>query len=478
MSLNLNNANDIICNSLKLIENGALVDINDKISSGGGYSQSEADNLFYTNTYLNTQLGLKASQADLTTTSNTVTNNVALISALQTTTNTQTAGIATNLATCNGLITQCDGIGIWSESSSSYVFHNPSVTQTGGDYYALVQHGTSGRTYLNGVGNLDLMVTDAGKIRMTSTTTTMDNTNTTIKTGGTDVISITACSTRVDGVNGVDLRHNSNYKLMVGASSTTIVDNVNAKKGVIIEGKDSDMVSDGFRQLRFINPFGGNTSLNNSWAMGCQNSAFSSSDNDFYFAVTRSGTETVTAYLQDSDLNEELDFTGQHRCLFQSSYTDDMIGLIVSSTGALFNLDGSNKPKNNESIPTVTLSSIAKDKKVFGVISGKESEENARTYKQGNFTSVLQKKDNTNRIYVNSVGEGAVLVSNESGDISNGDYVCSSSYQGYGMKQDDDILHNYTVAKITQDANFSSSEATTLPNGNKAMLVSCTYHCG
>jgi len=105
MTLNLNNSNDIICNSLKLIEIGALVDINDKIATSGGYTQSEADNLFYTKTYLNTQLGLKASQADLTTTSNSVTNNIALISALQTTTNTQTAGIATNLATCNGLIT-------------------------------------------------------------------------------------------------------------------------------------------------------------------------------------------------------------------------------------------------------------------------------------------------------------------------------------------------------------------------------------
>ena len=94
MALNLNNSNDIICNSLKLIENGALVDINDKIASAGGYTQTEADNLFYTKTYLNTQLGLKTSQADFTTTSNSVTNNIALISALQTTTNTQTAGIA------------------------------------------------------------------------------------------------------------------------------------------------------------------------------------------------------------------------------------------------------------------------------------------------------------------------------------------------------------------------------------------------
>ena len=46
------------------------------------------------------------------------------------------------------------------------------------------------------------------------------------------------------------------------------------------------------------------------------------------------------------------------------------------------------------------------------------------------------------------------------------------------MKQDDDILHNYTVAKVTQDVDFGSSHAITLPHGMKAMFVGCTYHCG
>ena len=54
MTHNLNNSNDIICNSLNLIGNGSLVYINDKIASAGGYTQTEADTLFYTKTYLNT----------------------------------------------------------------------------------------------------------------------------------------------------------------------------------------------------------------------------------------------------------------------------------------------------------------------------------------------------------------------------------------------------------------------------------------
>ena len=47
------------------------------------------------------------------------------------------------------------------------------------------------------------------------------------------------------------------------------------------------------------------------------------------------------------------------------------------------------------------------------------------------------------------------------------------------MKQDDDLLHNYTVAKITQDCDFSSGYDITY-NGQtyKYKLVGCTYHCG
>ena len=69
-------------------------------------------------------------------------------------------------------------------------------------------------------------------------------------------------------------------------------------------------------------------------------------------------------------------------------------------------------------------------------------------------------------------------VCNEKGNLDNGDYVTSSSISGMGCKQTGDILHNYTVAKITQDANFSNSNSVTLPNGAKAMYVGVTYHCG
>ena len=53
------------------------------------------------------------------------------------------------------------------------------------------------------------------------------------------------------------------------------------------------------------------------------------------------------------------------------------------------------------------------------------------------------------------------------------------------MKQDDDLLHNYTVAKITQDCTFDLNN----PNYDcvefqfsgstyRKAFVGCTYHCG
>ena len=78
---------------------------------------------------------------------------------------------------------------------------------------------------------------------------------------------------------------------------------------------------------------------------------------------------------------------------------------------------------------------------------------------------------------INALGEGRVLVCDKNGDINNGDYITSSDVLGYGIKQDDDILHSYTVAKITQKINWDDI----IPDqddGIKKTLVTCTYHCG
>ena len=85
----------------------------------------------------------------------------------------------------------------------------------------------------------------------------------------------------------------------------------------------------------------------------------------------------------------------------------------------------------------IELSRKKKDKRVFGVM-GSAARNNSRH----------------ERLIINSVGEGALLVINSNSNIENGDYITSSDYLGYGEKQDDDLLHNYTVAKSTMSCDF------------------------
>jgi hypothetical protein len=71
---------------------------------------------------------------------------------------------------------------------------------------------------------------------------------------------------------------------------------------------------------------------------------------------------------------------------------------------------------------------------------------------------------------VNSLGEGQVLVCGLGGDIAKGDLIVTSALPGKGMKQADDVVRSYTVAK--------SREAVTFANPNEVKTVACIYLCG
>ena len=72
-------------------------------------------------------------------------------------------------------------------------------------------------------------------------------------------------------------------------------------------------------------------------------------------------------------------------------------------------------------------------------------------------------------IISNSLGEGLVNVCGEGGSINPGDLIVTSSVSGKGMKQADDILRGYTVAKAREAATFSGSEI---------KQIACIYLCG
>lgn len=73
-------------------------------------------------------------------------------------------------------------------------------------------------------------------------------------------------------------------------------------------------------------------------------------------------------------------------------------------------------------------------------------------------------------VLVNGVGEGQINVCGENGNISAGDLIVSSSIPGKGMKQDDDIIRSYTVAKARESVTFSSA--------TEVKMIACTYLCG
>jgi hypothetical protein len=193
-------------------------------------------------------------------------------------------------------------------------------------------------------------------------------------------------------------------------------------------------------------------------------------------------------------------FTGHHKTfpidktlLEYSASINDYIGKIVVSSGE--NIDewyesGSKAIRISDAWLQIHLANEEYDKKVFGVISGISKKR--VFYVDGEiFTgSILPTGSNivsqsNEFLSVNSVGEGAMWVCDCSGSIENGDYITTSTIDGLGMKQNDDLLHNYTVAKVTIDCNFDlSSSLYNCESFNwsgsiyRKAFVSVTYHCG
>ena len=242
----------------------------------------------------------------------------------------------------------------------------------------------------------------------------------------------------------------------------------------------------------------------NKWGMGMNQ------NNNFLFWYD----QTLKAWISATGSNSTLlNFTGQHRCVLNDIYVSDYVGMIVcANNNEYLDFNYSSNVNINESIPVVSLSTKQKDKSCFGVISGSEDPD-TRTYSSGSFMTNIDKESGDNRVFVNSLGEGAIWVSNLNGNLESGDYITTSNIAGYGQKQDSEFLANYTVAKITMDCDFNPQmvpkrvikkdqdgnnvldsngnliledsdelitqyEVKTLEDGTKAAFVGCTYHCG
>jgi hypothetical protein len=172
--------------------------------------------------------------------------------------------------------------------------------------------------------------------------------------------------------------------------------------------------------------------------------------------VFKSKNNTVVTFTDDFE-SEVLNFTGKHRCQTTHSradFNDSIIGKVVVATGKYMSLENESLIAIDEAIPIVELVSKENDPRVFGVVGGFEVLEKQREYKLGHLKFNLNKDPEDMRLIINSVGEGAVWVCDINGPLSNGDLMSSSKVPGYAMRQGDDIVRNFTLAKVTCDCDF------------------------
>ena len=138
----------------------------------------------------------------------------------------------------------------------------------------------------------------------------------------------------------------------------------------------------------------------------------------------------------------------------------------------------------DDTITKVTLASSINQKSVVGVISNygivnspsipvaiaadkelTDPDINTKPMEQ-----YIEIHTNSRYITINSLGEGLINVCGEGGNIDVGDLITSSSMLGKGMKQHDDIIRNYTVAKSRETVVFTSP--------TEIKQIACIYLCG
>lgn len=148
--------------------------------------------------------------------------------------------------------------------------------------------------------------------------------------------------------------------------------------------------------------------------------------------------------------------------------------MIVSVTGEtqVRKID-EEKISFSSTLPTVQLSDTPNDSKVFGVLVLESPLGEDHWY--------ISESDEVDRFgIVNALGEGRVWVTNINGDIEAGDYITSSAIAGYGQKQDDDLLHSYTLGKAIENVDWSAVTETVEFNGHtyKAYPIAVVYTSG
>jgi hypothetical protein len=197
------------------------------------------------------------------------------------------------------------------------------------------------------------------------------------------------------------------------------------------------------------------------WGIGIapqQNRQSGYNQGDLYF---RSQGNNWNARMYQNNAKRTLNITGQHNLTPIDDSFKFKYGYIVCANQNKYlepKLRYSSKiiSKNisyKDALPIIDLSRKSYEKTVIGVICNELENFNLSPMEYGE-ENKEEVEYYSKSIIVNSIGEGAIWVIDSNGIIEAGDYITSSEIPGLGMKQNDDVLHNYTVAKSTMSCNF------------------------
>ena len=112
-----------------------------------------------------------------------------------------------------------------------------------------------------------------------------------------------------------------------------------------------------------------------------------------------------------------------------NTWGQNITGLVVSAN--------TNKHKTN-TVPIVNLSNVSMDKSWYGVVSNEKTD-------SIDYDTIVDIK-----------GDSQIWVTDLGGTLESGDLLTTSNVSpGYAQKQEGGALMNYTVAKVTQDCDFT-----------------------
>lgn len=176
-------------------------------------------------------------------------------------------------------------------------------------------------------------------------------------------------------------------------------------------------------------------------------------------------------------------FTGAHISLIDKTVTFEAGDIVVDSS-IYYKKDVSNvlsivalsNGTNQAGVLGVAVKSSTPNADTLGILTEKVVTKTSDKY--GDVTQAQpisgQDFDVIAKTYdvlaINAIGEGQINVCGENGDIAIGDLIVTSNTAGKGMKQDDDIIRSYTVAKAREAVTFNSASDTA--------QIACIYLCG